>query len=90
MTAEKPNIDVEKIVLDILKDITPESDFSSIDPDKNLNEQIEIDSMDFLDIVMEIRKRQGIEVPEQDYKHLTTLNSCIDYLTPKIEEKYKK
>jgi acyl carrier protein len=40
--------------------------------------------MDFLDIVMELRKRHGIEVPEADYPKLASLDSCADYLTPKF------
>jgi acyl carrier protein len=40
--------------------------------------------MDFLDIVMELRKRHGIEVPEADYQQLASLDSCAGYLTPKF------
>jgi len=40
--------------------------------------------MDFLDIVMELRKRHGIEVPEKDYPQLASLDSCGEYLTPKF------
>jgi acyl carrier protein len=40
--------------------------------------------MDFLDIVMELRKRHKVEVPSEDYSHLATLNSCVEYLTPKF------
>jgi acyl carrier protein len=40
--------------------------------------------MDFLDIVMELRKRHGIEVPEKDYPQLASLDSCAEYLTPKF------
>jgi acyl carrier protein len=40
--------------------------------------------MDFLDIVMELRKRHSIEVPEADYQHLASLDSCAEYLTPKF------
>jgi acyl carrier protein len=43
--------------------------------------------MDFLDIVMELRKRYGVEVPESDYPKLATLTSCIDYLEPKLRDK---
>jgi acyl carrier protein len=43
--------------------------------------------MDFLDIVMELRKRHGIEVPEADYGQLASLESCADYLTPKFQAK---
>jgi acyl carrier protein len=41
--------------------------------------------MDFLDIVMELRKRHGIEVPEADYGRLASLDSCAEYLTPKFD-----
>jgi acyl carrier protein len=45
---------------------------------------MDLDSMDFLDIVMELRKQHGIEVPEEDYPKLASLDSCADYLTPKF------
>ena len=50
-----------------------------------LRDQLELDSMDFLDIVMELRKQHGIEVPEADYIQLASLDSCAEYLTPKFE-----
>ena len=50
-------------------------------------DQLQLDSMDFLDIVMELRKRHGIEVPEADYGQLASLESCAEYLTPKFVPK---
>ncbi|MBA3850414.1 MAG: acyl carrier protein, partial [Opitutus sp.] len=50
-------------------------------------DQLQLDSMDFLDIVMELRKRHGIEVPEADYMQLASLDSCAEYLTPKFQAK---
>ena len=43
-----------------------------------------MDSMDFLDVVMELKKRYKIEVPTEDYMKLATLKSCIEYLGPKF------
>ena len=43
--------------------------------------------MDFLDIVMELRKRYGVEVPEGDYGQLASLDSCVIYLAPKLKDK---
>ncbi len=43
------------------------------------------DSMDFLDIVMELRKQHGIDVPEAEYRELESLDSCGNYLLPKFE-----
>ena len=42
--------------------------------------------MDFLDVIMELRKRYGVEVPEADYGKLSTLNACVDYLFPKLNK----
>lgn len=77
----------KQIVIDIISDIAPDEDLSSIKPDVRLRDQLQLDSMDFLDIVMELRKRHGIEVPEADYMQLASLDSCADYLTPKFQAK---
>lgn len=76
-----------KLVIDIISDIAPDEDLSNVKPDIRLRDQLQLDSMDFLDIVMELRKRHGIEVPEADYMQLASLDSCADYLTPKFQAK---
>ena len=79
--------DCKKLVIDIISDIAPDEDLSAIKPEIKLRDQLQLDSMDFLDIVMELRKRHGIEVPETDYGQLASLESCAEYLTPKFESK---
>jgi acyl carrier protein len=74
----------KKLVIDIIADIAPDEDLSHVKPDVRLRDQLQLDSMDFLDIVMELRKRHSIEVPEADYGQLATLDSCAEYLTPKF------
>ncbi len=76
--------DCKKLVIDIISDIAPDEDLTNIKPDVRLRDQLQLDSMDFLDIVMELRKRHGIEVPEADYMQLASLDSCAEYLTPKF------
>ena len=75
---------VRQIVLDIISDIAPDEDVTVIDDSKSLREQLDLDSMDFLDIVMELRKRHKVEVPQEDYPKLATLESCVSYLSPKF------
>lgn len=77
--------DCKKVVLDIIGDIAPDEDITNVKPDVRLRDQLELDSMDFLDIVMELRKQHGIEVPEADYIQLASLDSSAEYLTPKFE-----
>jgi acyl carrier protein len=76
-----------KLVIDIISDIAPDEDVTGVKPDVRLRDQLQLDSMDFLDIVMELRKRHGIEVPEADYMQLASLDSCAEYLTPKFQAK---
>lgn len=76
--------EVKQIVLDIIADIAPDEDTNDLDPAVSLREQLDLDSMDFLDIVMELRKRHKVEVPQEDYPRLATLNSCVEYLIPKF------
>ncbi len=74
--------DIREELIDILSDIVPDEDLSHLDDIKPLREQIELDSMDFLDIVMELRKRYRIQIPEDDYIHLATLAGTVKYLEP--------
>jgi acyl carrier protein len=71
-------------VIEIIADIAPDEDLSNLKADVRLRDQLQIDSMDFLDIVMELRKRHGIAVPEADYGQLASLDSSAEYLTPKF------
>ena len=74
-------------VKDIIQTVAPDEDVSSLDMTTRLREQIDLDSMDFLDIVMELRKLYGLQVPEEDYKELATLEGCVRYLHPKLAHK---
>ncbi|GAB4333564.1 MAG: acyl carrier protein [Desulfobulbaceae bacterium] len=77
---------IRDVILEIIEDIDEEADFDSLDPDKPLRDQLDLDSMDFLDIVMELRKRYKLQIPEEDYPELSTLNSCVAYLEPKLRD----
>ena len=82
--------EIVEAIKDIIATIAPDEDLSSLDMNERLRDQIELDSMDFLDIVMELRKRYGVQVPEDDYKELGSLQSCADYLHPHMEDKELK
>ena len=73
-------------ILDILEDISPDEDLDGLDDEKAFRDQLELDSMDFLDIVMELRKRYRVQVPEEDYPALNSMASTVEYLTPKMAD----
>jgi acyl carrier protein len=68
-------------VLEVLGRIAPEADPTSIDPRVNLREQLDLDSMDFLNFLIALDKELQVDIPERDYGQLTTLEACIDYLS---------
>jgi acyl carrier protein len=78
--------DIRTAILDILGDILPDEDTSGLKDDVPLREQIELDSMDFLDIVMELRKRYRVQIPEDDYMHMATLGGTVKYLEPLMKD----
>jgi acyl carrier protein len=82
--------EIRSEILDILSDIAPDEDLSTLADDKPFREQLELDSMDFLDIVMELRKRHRIQIPEADYQHLASLATTVAYLEPRMRELVKK
>ncbi len=73
-------------IISILSDIAPDEDLSSLQDDVPFREQIELDSMDFLDIVMELRKRHRVQVPEADYGQLVSMASTVKYLEPLMKD----
>ena len=60
-------VEIKRAVLDIIGEIVPDEDVSIVKADIALRDQLELDSMDFLDIVMELKKRHRIEVPQEDF-----------------------
>ena len=81
--------EIKEAILNILENIAPDEDLSGLVDDVPLREQLELDSMDFLDIVMELRKRYRVQVPEDDYVELATIDSTVNYLTPLMKDLQK-
>ncbi len=64
----------------VLRQIAPEADLDDVEPDEGIREALDLDSIDFLNFVIGIHDRTGIEIPERDYPELATLGGCVDYL----------
>jgi len=77
--------EIRQIVRQVLSNVAPEVDLESIDAGKDLREQIDIDSVDFLNFVIGLHKELGVEIPDADLPKLTTLNGCAAYLLAKTE-----
>jgi acyl carrier protein len=73
-------------IISILEDIAPDEDLTNLQDDLPFREQMELDSMDFLDIVMELRKRHRVQIPEEEYKQLASMASTVKYLEPLMKD----
>ncbi len=79
--------EIRTAILDILHDIAPDEDLTGLKEDVPFREQLELDSMDFLDIVMELRKRYRIQIPETEYSELASMASTVRYLEPRMKDR---
>ncbi|WP_437186878.1 acyl carrier protein [Planctomicrobium sp. SH668] len=78
--------EIREVIISILERIAPDEDLSNLDDSVAFREQMELDSMDFLDIVMELRKQYRVQIPENEYEHLITMDSTVNYLEPKLAD----
>ncbi len=76
---------IREAVVAALKTVAPEADASSLDDSERLRDALDLDSMDFLNFVIAMHKEFGVEIPETDYRKLSTLDGCIAYLKAAIQ-----
>ena len=77
--------DIRTVLQEELGNIAPEMDLQKLDPTADLREALDIDSMDFLNFVVAIHHRLGVDIPELDYPKLITLARAVTYLKGKLE-----
>ena len=77
--------EIKNVIIEIIQDIDEDAEMDNLQEDQALRDQLDLDSMDFLDIVMELRKRYKLQIPEADYPELATLTSCVNYLEPRLQ-----
>jgi acyl carrier protein len=75
--------DLKQVVIEALRRIAPETNAASIEAGASLREELDLDSMDFLNFVLSLHERLGVDIPEADYPRLYTLNGALEYLSSK-------
>ena len=78
--------EIRQLVRDALSNIAPEVDVDAIDPAKDLRDQIDIDSVDFLNFVIGLHKELNVDIPDADVAKLASLNGCVTYLSAKLKQ----
>jgi acyl carrier protein len=73
--------DIRDAVLRVLAEIAPEADLARIAPEASLRDQLDLDSMDVLNVMIGLHGALGVDIPETDYAKLATLNDAVRYLS---------
>jgi acyl carrier protein len=76
--------EIQNVIFDALRAIAPEADPRTLRPHDDLRQTLDIDSFDYLNLLIGLHKRLGVEIPEADYGQLTTLGSMVAYLSLKL------
>ena len=63
-----------------LRDIAPEADLDEVDAEEPLRDELDLDSMDLLSLYTKLSDALGVDIPEQDYPQITTLEGMVAYL----------
>jgi acyl carrier protein len=71
-------------IIESLTKAAPDIDRNALDPDINFRDQFEVDSVDFLNFVLDLEKRLEIKIPELDYPKLSSMKGCLAYLQPQL------
>jgi acyl carrier protein len=77
--------EVQQAVFEALRKIAPEADPRQLRPGENLRDALDIDSFDFLNLLIGLHQRLGVEIPEADYGRLKTLSDLVHYLAAKAK-----
>lgn len=77
--------ELKRLVLDALASVAPELEEASLAPDKSFRDQLDIDSMDFLNYVIALHEALKIDIPESDYPRLISVDGAVGYLAQKLK-----
>jgi acyl carrier protein len=71
--------ELRKVLLDCLSHIAPETDVAALRPEERLRDQVDLDSVDWMNFLVGVHAALGIDIPDADAARLTTLDQLIDY-----------
>ncbi len=72
--------DTKTVILEILADVAPDADASTLAPGVDLRDELDLDSVDFLGVLVAVGERLGVEVPERDYAEVRSLDALVAYV----------
>jgi len=72
--------EARQLIRSVLRQVAPEADLDEVGPGETLQEALDLDSIDFLNLVIGLHERTGLDIAERDYPGLSTVEGCVAYL----------
>jgi acyl carrier protein len=79
--------EIKSRVLGIIKSVAPELEEGELRADRPLRDQIDLDSMDWLNVLVALHEKLHVDIPEADYGKLVTLDNLVGYLREKLAQR---
>ena len=76
--------EIRQALIEALSSVAPEGEYDRLKPDRPLRDQLDIDSYDFLNVMVALHDALGVDIPEADYQKLASLNAAVDYLSGRL------
>lgn len=77
--------EIRERILHALRRIAPEADLAALDSARDLRAQLDLDSMDFLELMAAVAAATGVGIPERDYGKVASLDACVAYVTARAQ-----
>ncbi|WP_114326679.1 acyl carrier protein [Candidatus Colwellia aromaticivorans] len=75
---------IQQIILEAIQEVAPEIEQDDIDMDEDIREECDLDSMDFLNYLIALKKSTGVSIAEGDYTQVNSFNKMLNYLSEKL------
>ncbi len=76
--------EIKATVLRLLGQVAPEADLTHLNPAVSFRDQLDIDSMDFLNFIIAVHEALHVDIPETDYGQVASLDGCVRYLSAHV------
>ena len=86
MSGETSVDQIRATVLRVIGEIAPEIDTAALRTDRPLRDQVDLDSMDLLNVLIGVNEALAVDIPERDYGHLDTIDRLVSYLGERLQD----
>jgi acyl carrier protein len=73
--------EVRSLLADLIAEIAPEAELATVPDDADIRDALDLDSIDFTNLMIALHARTGLDIPEADYQRLFTLGGAVRYIT---------